>query len=1170
MNDSIVIAVDGQNGDLVAESSGIRRTTPDPSTALIRYGESRDGQHGVNASQPIPGAPAGFMAVKLSESASIEEGIHVRVLSYAARLEPPAAVEIPARRDVLLTAIGGVGEPGRNGGEGQNGTDGVNGQNATRETDATAQMAATVESKWLKKFPTVSTFGVQLMPGSAGRGTEGAVGGDGGSIEIFVDEDATHLLFASNWDVRGGQGGEPGRHGQPGKGGHRGIGGKGHKWTELVGYTYTCTPNCVGSRTDSASKSLVRTTSKIGSSTMALMASVRAQAIEGGNLQAAIASVAARYGARRHNLTDPGACHCANGTGNCIGCESKPMYKDFRRNPGHDGRDGLPGSAITTPLLPGAEGQVGECTIVVGHSDGTQQRYTSRYDLHLTGFDIEDGNGDGIFEPGGMPSPMCRIPIYVTPSKFLLPTIGSDSCALIPSSIAPGTEVTLADSIKVLIRQSENPPSMGTQYFKQDQVLVKAIMPWLNRDLPFFEFSRSVDIQYPIELRNLDFLPAMAPGSTSRSTYEVYNKGSRALGSSTNSQRSVEVSVAIPENTGALNSTEDTWAAEVGIDIQEIRAGSATVLEQVVRIASDAPNDQHMVLRVDLYISVPLAQVADDQAEGDMQLVHQNDVHCQVSSRHVFNPRSRFLLVTNSQVEQNRTQALLSFINNDLGMDVDLWNVSLYGGLQYRPQANEGTSENVIRTYQGRSIIFLDNQFGFFGSGARTVARLCDTAILSEACVHGTGLLFLGSANFSVFRSLSASVVQALASNIQNIPSRLKPSSEFRSVEDLVSSVYQSRLLQSTETNVFTVPVPKLWYRSSKTTPTVTAKRLAKYLRQRFPQERFLVTTLGPDHTSIEGSQRGLGKVIILHGCPKQNVLLAAEPPPKAATNITNAKAFLSNGSLNDLESNSPPESPRLSLFEMFMVVSSLPPTTKCDIMWLHSAEITTSRYKECSEVARRAILLYLQREINYEIDRFLDSSAQLDIGHEPKAKGSLRVLALHFPTLYHLFSHPTALTSEPIPQEVVDLLAYAEASVLPRKKRQVLQSHFPPFFCRRSQVHGFFVFVIDALLEHKAFTADGIRAFHNRVRKDIHSNWNRSKRDTTSVVMAMCSEFTRKSTHAFTKGQLSSNDVVPRTEVVEPTQWDERWKRSEAERLRVAEECRMAQEELGARILEA
>ena len=650
---------------------------------------------------------------------------------------------------------------------------------------------------------------------------------------------------------------------------------------------------------------------------------------------------------------------------------------------------------------------------------------------------------------------------------------------------------------------------------------------------------------------------------------KVYNKGFRALGSSTTSQRVVEVSIAIPEDCGVLNSVEETWASEVSTDIEEVGAKSTTILQQAVRVAPDAPNDRHMVLRVDLYISVPHDQV-DDGAERDMQLVHQNDVHCQISSRHVFNPRSRFLLVTNSQVEQKRTQGLLGFINNDLGMDADLWNVSLYGGLQYRPEANEGTAENVIRTYQGKSVIFLDNQFGFFGSGARTATGLCDTAILSEACAHGTGLLFLGSASFDAFRSLSASAVQALISNTRNAHSTLRPSSEFRSMEELISSISQLRLLQSTEISHFTVPVSRLWYRSSKASPAVTARRLAKCLMQRFPQERFLVTTLESNLTPTEGSQKNLGKVVVLHGCTKQSVLLAAEPPPKARPDMMNAEDFLSNGSLNNSEPRPPPESPRLGAFEMFMVVSSLPITTKCNIVWLRSAERTTSMQKECSDLAQRAVLLYLQKDVNYEINLFLDSLAELEIGHEPKAKGSLRVLALHFPTLSHLFSHPAALTSEPIPKDVVDLLAYTEASVLPQKKRQVLQSQFLPFLCRRSQVHSFFVFVIDALLEHKAFDANAIRDFHRRVRKDIHSNWDRSKRDTASMVTSMCSQFTRKSNHAFTKGQLSARDIAPKTEAVEPAQWDQRWERLEAERRRVAEECRMAREELGARILEA
>ena len=65
---------------------------------------------------------------------------------------------------------------------------------------------------------------------SAGLGSHGANGGDGGVIEIHVDEDNTHLLFAVKWDVRGGRGGAPGRHGDPGAGGRGGHGGQGHVW----------------------------------------------------------------------------------------------------------------------------------------------------------------------------------------------------------------------------------------------------------------------------------------------------------------------------------------------------------------------------------------------------------------------------------------------------------------------------------------------------------------------------------------------------------------------------------------------------------------------------------------------------------------------------------------------------------------------------------------------------------------------------------------------------------------------------------------------------------------------------------------------------------------------------------------------------------------------------
>jgi hypothetical protein len=65
----------------------------------------------------------------------------------------------------------------------------------------------------------------------AGNGTDGADGGRGGTIQIHVDEDKTHLLVAVDWEVKGGQGGPPGQHGTPGLGGKGGPGGQPLSWS---------------------------------------------------------------------------------------------------------------------------------------------------------------------------------------------------------------------------------------------------------------------------------------------------------------------------------------------------------------------------------------------------------------------------------------------------------------------------------------------------------------------------------------------------------------------------------------------------------------------------------------------------------------------------------------------------------------------------------------------------------------------------------------------------------------------------------------------------------------------------------------------------------------------------------------------------------------------------
>src|SRR5437016_8979023 len=67
---------------------------------------------------------------------------------------------------------------------------------------------------------------------------------------------------------------------------------------------------------------------------------------------------------------------------------------------GDDGPRGRDGNPAEDMLLPGAAGANGRAQIIVRHSNRDRPSYDRCYDLKLVDFDLEDENGDGIFEPG--------------------------------------------------------------------------------------------------------------------------------------------------------------------------------------------------------------------------------------------------------------------------------------------------------------------------------------------------------------------------------------------------------------------------------------------------------------------------------------------------------------------------------------------------------------------------------------------------------------------------------------------------------------------------------------------------------------------------------------------------------------------------------------------------
>lgn len=627
---------------------------------------------------------------------------------------------------------------------------------------------------------------------------------------------------------------------------------------------------------------------------------------------------------------------------------------------------------------------------------------------------------------------------------------------------------------------------------------------------------------------------------------QVFNKSNKALGPLSYSKRRIETQISFPGDFGVLLSPQNIWDTQVDRHITELRAQEFIPVGQKLRIASDAKSYQHVAIQVDLYISVPLNGITNlDNPEVEMQLIQQNDLVVQISAHHTFNNESKFLLVTNSKISRNRVQAIQCFINNELNMQMDEWNVSLYGGLQLRLENIEDPPDYVLGLYRGKTIIFMGNQFEYFDSGTRNACEICDPRILAEICVHGTGLLFLESSGQEAFQRLARSLVFPVPYRIENISDHVKSSRNFASRSAMLESISQHMIVGgSPEIAVYTLPVKRHWYRRrNRAWPEAEAKRLAKFLRQRLPQERFLVTAVWQDTGTAAESEI---RVIVLHGVPHPTSVIASEAQPK---------------------------SPELSQFEAFMIADSLPSSTRVDIAWSLPANESSS-----SPLAMEAVSLSLLLSISAEIHTFLHKANWPNAiviptpnSHttntttatitNPQAIPSF--LLIHLPILSQLLHHPTAQSHDPVPRHILDLFQHTLASCRPQKTRHMLLTTALPFLPHRrtTQLRNLLTQTITALLAHKTgHNTAFLAAFHRETKSRHRSN---------PLLQQAIAHFTKSSTHEFAHARVSTGSLVPRTELCGPEEWDRRYGEGERRAERVRGEMEGAREVLGRMVVD-
>ncbi|KAI1134207.1 hypothetical protein F5Y05DRAFT_239073 [Hypoxylon sp. FL0543] len=964
--------------------------------------------------------------------------------------------------------------------------------------------------------------------------------------------------MAVKWNVCGGKGGQPGEHGHPGQGGVGGKGGKGHEWEARVGYVYSCTDRCIGGGATNSSSTLVRYKSVVEKGSNLALARIGAQAVSGGNMAMLMAQAATRFHALRNPQVNPGACKCHGGEGNCTGCDSDPVIRKFKRVEGLDGEDGHPGTLATRALHSGLDGLRGSVTIIVQKSDGSQQEYSSLYSLELVDFDVEDENGDGIFEPGehlfvrritvrnsgGMPSPARPIGLNMVESSWFKLVDGHDGRTLLPS-IKDGSSVTIDTFIKVRIREREEYETLqaGTIFVRHDAIRLSAIMPWIEREIPKFDLDRVIDIRYPCELRNIQALATVAQASLNKLSFEVYNHGNLSIGPHGDISRVVEIDVSFPAAFGELESGTGQWEDAISISPSaSIRSRGSLVLKQQLRVHNTAQVYQHVAAVFKLYLGKP-AQVGSD-GQTEVSLVHIVEISMQISDHHHYHPDASFLLVTNSEIGNERAQSIRRFVNNSLGMEIDTWNVCLYAGLDQRDPDSDAV-RNILSRYHGKSIIFLGNRFDFFGQVSKTIFDVCDPEVIATAAAHDTNFLFLDTPDFESHEKLINEAVFCPGESTSDTKANISQSHRFHSVSDFITAITQQKQYSNLSHARYAITVSKKWYQAYDLKPQALARKVAKQLRRNLPTERFLITFDRPNLSKQPGIYPS--DVIVAIGVPYHNSMAALE---RRAT----ASALMADVPLID----------GIPAAEAYMIVEAISLHRRVELLWSSTAGSDNNGDNALSShFAAAALRTSLIQTTHREVELLLDKAPWPDklLPSNPWKHSSeeLKFLfAAHLPALHSILFHPRAL--EPttvVNNHVKSVLGYALATTRPQSKLQIAAQALMPTNHRRQRAHAFLRAGIYMFLKKKGLTETQISGFFSWTDK-----WNISRnRNTGAAILRMVADLTNQSEYATLRGKQDASSLVRGAVYLSPGDWNSRAAAAKERSKRVVEEGNEARE---------
>lgn len=334
------------------------------------------------------------------------------------------------------------------------------------------------------------------------------------------------------------------------------------------------------------------------------------------------------------------------------------------------------------------------------------------------------------------------------------------------------------------------------------------------------------------------------------------NISSKDIGVNSRSQRTVVTKISCPQTAPVIlgdalsdGSPSDQNCRRQKIDLLK-RDMSSPVSESLL-----VPKNTPEYSTVDFLIELMLtpASVGQPRDSPDLVTLQTYRLSIQVSKTWQYSSSSEFLLLTSKSTTKDTIISWSQFIQKHLHKSVDVWNVSLYGGVEA-----EATQKSVLDSYVGKTVLALDDDlFSYFDRGQRSILDFIDP-------LEGSGLARKGTRVVSVHRK-ARERNEREGRNIEHVAhaAAFKDSHSTKNELQQVSNITEliARLHKLRENPSISTPSQQYFIPFQGSNLHSKGRDIAKKLTKECPLDRFVVT----------GSSDGLGIRIVHCGAHGQS-----------------------------------------------------------------------------------------------------------------------------------------------------------------------------------------------------------------------------------------------------------------------------------------------------------